>query len=201
MTQEGGLKNGKILPPDYTMTRYGLFARFVTLEDAEFILSLRVAQKSKYLSPVDNDIEKQRAWLREYKKREAQGLDYYFIFYEDGVPVGLDRLYDFNGKEFSSGSWVFAATAPFGCAFLACVMVRELAFYDLGFDYERVPQGVHVDNVNVKNFDFKMIGMKDLGRVQTPMGEFISLGLSKDDFEKGRKKILSLLRIPYVSYK
>ena len=190
----------KVLPSDYTINRYGLFARMVTIEDAEFILSLRTAQKSKYLSPVDDDIEKQEAWLREYKKREAAGLEYYFIFYKDGTPVGLDRLYDFNGKEFSSGSWVFSQDAPFGSAFLASTITREVAFYELGFEYEKVLQGVHVDNTSVRNYDINIAGMKDIGRYHTAFGEYISLGLSKEDFEVGRKRILRMLRIPYAPY-
>lgn len=41
--------------------------RNVQVEDAEFILSLRLdPQKGGHLSPVEADVEKQREWIRQY---------------------------------------------------------------------------------------------------------------------------------------
>ncbi|MEL0638710.1 hypothetical protein V6259_18405 [Marinomonas sp. TI.3.20] len=42
--------------------------RVAQVEDAEFILHLRLLQhKAQYLSPVKNDLVKQKAWLEGYK--------------------------------------------------------------------------------------------------------------------------------------
>ena len=42
--------------------------RPVEIDDAEFILSLRIDQKlNQYLSPVENDLEKQREWIKNYR--------------------------------------------------------------------------------------------------------------------------------------
>lgn len=183
----------KILPSDYTINRYGLYARFVEESDAQFILDIRTNEHAKYMNDVSNDLEKQIQWIREYKEREKQGKDYYFIFYKDNKPCGLNRIYDFRGEVFSTGSWAFTQDAPFGAAFLASVICREIAFYELGLDREEVDLGVHVDNTSVMKFDFS-IGMKEIGRVMTEKGEYISLGITRLDFEKGKKRILRMFR-------
>ena len=42
--------------------------RPVEIDDAEFILSLRIDPKlNQYLSPVENDLEKQREWIKNYR--------------------------------------------------------------------------------------------------------------------------------------
>ncbi len=62
------------LPLGFKMNKYGIDVRFVEESDAEFILSLRTDPKlSRYLHATDNDVEKQRQWIRKYKEREAHG--------------------------------------------------------------------------------------------------------------------------------
>ena len=42
--------------------------RPVEIDDAKFILSLRIDPKlNQYLSPVENDLEKQREWIKNYR--------------------------------------------------------------------------------------------------------------------------------------
>ena len=182
------------LPIDFAIDKYGLFARLVNESDAEYIYNLRSNPKlSKYIHKVDSSVESQRKWIKDYKKREEEGIDYYFIFYKDGKPVGLNRLYNIEGKSFQSGSWLFSQDAPFGVSFLAQIILREIAFFDWNFEYENCPIGVHVDNVNVLRFDL-LAGMKETGRIiDDEVGEFISLGLTKEDFILGRKRILRIL--------
>lgn len=184
----------KILPSDYVIDKYGLKARLVNEADSEYILALRTGSHTKYMHTVDADLEKQNQWTREYKIREAAGLDYYFIFYKENEPIGLNRIYEIRGDVFSTGSWTFGSNAPFGSAFLAQIILREIAFFDLGLRYEDDPIGVHVENKSVLNYNF-MAGLKDTGRVTIEEGEYVSLGLTKEDFINGRSKILRMLRI------
>ena len=45
--------------------------RLVNESDASFILSLRLNENyNKFLSSVNNDIEKQKVWIRNYKQKE-----------------------------------------------------------------------------------------------------------------------------------
>lgn len=184
----------KVLPSDYSVNRFGMFARFVKEEDAQFIIDLRTNEHARYMNDVSDDLEGQINWIRRYKEREKQGLDYYFIFFKDDKPIGLNRIYDMHGDVFSTGSWTFAQDAPFGTAFLAQVVCRDIAFYELGLGREEVATGVHVDNINVMRYNI-MVGMKEIGRVMTEKGEYISVGLTKEDYEKGRKRIFKMTGI------
>ena len=74
-----------ILPSNFEISKYGLHARFVIESDAEFILSLRTnPMLSRFLHSTDNDVEKQKIWIRNYKERERNGTDYYFIYDANG---------------------------------------------------------------------------------------------------------------------
>ena len=102
------------LDSDFTYEKYGLQLRFVNEDDAEFIIKLRTDPKlGKFIHSTSSDIEEQKKWIRAYKKREQAGTDYYFIFFKDGVPVGLNRLYWIKEDSYTSGSWVFSPDAPF----------------------------------------------------------------------------------------
>ena len=184
-----------ILSPDFTLQKYGLFCRFVDEADAEFIVKLRTDPiLSRYLHATDNDVEKQKSWIREYKIRERRGEEYYFIFYKDENPVGLNRVYNIHGKTFTTGSWVFSHDAPFECSIAASIMIRELCFEQVGLELEDGYDGVHVDNTQVFKFN-KMIGLKETKRYMTEEGEFISMQMTKENFEKNKPRLLK-----YIGY-
>ena len=181
------------LSKDYTIDRYGLQARLVEEKDAQFIVDLRTNHHTRFMSTVSSDLKKQIEWIKNYKKREEEGTDYYFIFSKNGKDIGLNRIYDIRSDIFSTGSWAFTQEAPFGAAFLAQVICREIAFDELGLAYEEDPIGVHVENVNVLKYNFA-VGLKDIGRVTIEKGEYVSLGLTKEDFEKGKEYTFKLTR-------
>ena len=109
-----------ILPEDFTMEKYGLYARFVNESDAEFIIKLRTDPKlGKLIHDTSSSYEQQLEWIRNYKVRERKGEDYYFIFYKDDEPVGLNRMYCIHDTTFTTGSWVFSPEAPFDCCIAA----------------------------------------------------------------------------------
>ena len=118
-----------ILPPDFKIKKYGLSARFVNESDAEFIVKLRTDPNlSRYIHSTDNDLHKQEEWIREYKEREKAGMEYYFIFYIDGKPYGLERIYDIRDNSFTHGSLVFDSNSPFGASIKADIITREVGF-------------------------------------------------------------------------
>lgn len=185
----------EILPPDFTMERYGLFARFVNENDAVFILKLRTDENlGRWIHSTENDVEKQKQWLREYKKRERKGEDYYFIFFKDGMPVGLNRMYHIVNTTFTTGSWIFDKEAPVECSIAASIMVRELAFEQLGFTFEHAFDGVHVNNKKVIRFNH-MMGLKDIGLIEDVKGTYIQQSLTPEDFAKNKPKMLKYLGI------
>jgi hypothetical protein len=71
-------------------------------------------------------------------------------------------------------------------------MVRELAFEQMGMELEDGWDGVHVDNLKVIKFN-KMIGLKETGRLMDVKGEYISMQMTKEDFEKNKIKLLKYI--------
>ena len=72
--------------------------RLVEVSDAKFIYDMRQDSKSKYLSVVNSGVESQIEWIKEYKKREFKGSEYYFVIEsKNNESLGLVRLYDFRG--------------------------------------------------------------------------------------------------------
>ena len=137
-----------IIAPDYTIEKYGLKARFVVESDAEFIVKLRTDESlSKYIHSTNSNIDKQKEWIRNYKVREALGQEYYFIFYCNDIPVGLERIYNITEDTFTHGSLVFSPDSPIGSSVKADIITRELGFSVLNkktnlFDVSKGNNGV-----------------------------------------------------------
>jgi hypothetical protein len=117
------------LPPDFELDRYGLHVRLVNENDAKFILKLRTDPTlNKYIHKTDEDVASQVAWIRKYKLRERDGIEFYFIFSYNGVEYGVDRLYKIHDKDFVSGSWLFLPLSPIGVSSLAGIITKEIAY-------------------------------------------------------------------------
>lgn len=182
-----------ILPSDFSIDKYGMQIRLVNEKDAEFILMLRTdPTKSKYLGYTDPHIENQINWIREYKKREKEGLDYYFIYYYDGKPAGVNRLYHISDDHFIHGSWLFSNDVPPFCSLAAAVIARQIAFYDLGLNIEIDTDGIHEDNTGVIQFA-SFMGEEFTGTRENEMGVFKTGVLTKESFEKHLPQILRLI--------
>jgi RimJ/RimL family protein N-acetyltransferase len=109
--------------------------RVVEEKDAEFILSLRMdKRRNKYLSSVDNNLSKQLAWIEQYKRREKNGSEYYFVIesHEKNL-LGLVRLYNFTHNSFEWGSWLIKSDAPRTTGIESALLVYEFGFYTLHF--------------------------------------------------------------------
>ena len=119
-----------VITDGFSSIRYGLYVRLVIEEDAPFILKLRTDSRlNHFIHATENDLEKQVQWIREYKVRERQGKEYYFLFMgENGCKYGVSRIYNITDSSFTSGSWIFSPEAPFGAGFLGDIISREVAF-------------------------------------------------------------------------
>lgn len=104
----------------------------VQVEDAEFILSLRLdPRKSRHLSAVEGGIEKQREWIRQY--RQSEGQAYFIICDRAGEKLGTVRIYDAADDSFSWGSWIMKDGAPPSAGIESAVLVYQLATISWGF--------------------------------------------------------------------
>ncbi|WP_368160636.1 GNAT family N-acetyltransferase [Aeromonas sp. R5-3] len=133
--------------------------RLIDVGDAEFILSLRTdGRLNRHLSQTSSSLEQQRDWIKNYKERESQGDEYYFIIYrnDNNEAVGTVRLYDFirDKKSFCWGSWILNENKTKYAAMESAFLVYQIAFEKLGF--ERAHFDVRRENVKVIAFHQKM---------------------------------------------
>ena len=110
--------------------------RTVTTEDAEFIYNMRQNQnKTKYLSKVTGTVESQKEWIKNYKQREDEQKEFYFLIEsKDEEKLGLVRMYDFQDESFCWGSWLIKEDAPKTTAIESALQIYEFGFYNLGFE-------------------------------------------------------------------
>ena len=185
----------KILPSDYHGQRYGLTYRFVEERDAEFIFQLRTDPKlSKYIHDVHGGVEQQVEWIRKYKRREAMGDEYYLIFFKDGNPVGLNRLYSFHDTTYTGGSWVMVPNSAMEVVLAVPLIIREIAFEELGMTFEDNYDATHVENKKVIKFN-QMFGCKIYKHFMDVKGEYVAMSLTKEDFEVNKPRLIKMLNL------
>lgn len=132
------------LTSNFEFEKYGLNVRLVNENDAEFIVSLRNDIRARFMNTVTHDIENQKRWIKEYKEREAKGLDYYFIYYLKGQPLGVNRIYNIKNDTFVGGSLVFKKDCDFEIPILA-----TLIQFFIGF--EVLDKSICFGNIRKKN--------------------------------------------------
>lgn len=118
--------------------------RTVDINDAEFIYTMRQNQdKTKYLSKVTGTVESQKEWIKNYKQREQDKKEFYFVIEsKEKEKLGLVRMYDFKDDSFLGnsqssfcwGSWLIKEDAPKTTAIESALQIYEFGFYSLGFE-------------------------------------------------------------------
>ena len=177
------------LTSSFEMSRYGLHVRLVNESDAEFILSLRRDEKlSRFIHYTDDDIEKQRLWIREYKKREEQGTEYYFIYDIGGEYLGVNRIYSIKNRVCTGGSWICRPQAEYRFAIATSLFIRDIMFEVIGFEKEVFE--VRKANVGVVKTQ-KLMGAEITGENEIDF----SFQLDKEKYLLNRKKIIRLLNL------
>lgn len=178
------------LPSNFELDRYGLHCRLVNGDDAEFILKLRTNEHlSRFIHPTENNLEMQIDYIRAYKERELQGIDYYFMFFLDDKPVGVNRLYHITEKEFTFGSWVFEEGLPYWVSCAGAIIAREFGFEVLNKEREVDIEGTHEDNKGVIMFS-RMLGMDFNGERMDDKGRYLTGYMLKESFEKNKQRFI-----------
>lgn len=178
------------LPEDFTLSRYGIDVRLVNIEDSEFILSLRTSKRGQILNKTDNDLLKQIEWMKEYKAREAKGLDYYFIHYYQGEPVGVNRIYyiDYENKSCITGSWVIKEGTDYDVSLKTMLILREIVF-------EIMEAEVSLGDTRKSNKPmqrlYKMLEIEMIGETDE---EYLYKSI-KSKYQYGQEKIKKLIGI------
>ena len=106
--------------------------RLVEVKDSEFILSLRLdPQRASYLNSTDASVEKQREWTRNYKLREAQNKEFYFLIEAQGEALGTIRVYNITDNNCYWGSWITKPNSPKGFGKRALILTLKFIFEEL----------------------------------------------------------------------
>jgi len=91
-----------------TIEYKGIKLRFVEADDAEFIVSIRNDEKkSRFISKTSQDVDAQKKWISDYKEREQQKKEYYFIAVDEkNEDYATYRVYKIESGLPEIGSWV-----------------------------------------------------------------------------------------------
>lgn len=122
------------------ITKYGITLRFIEIADAEFVVNLRNdASKGRFISATSTDVSVQENWISNYKERELDKKEYYFIAVDsEGTMFSTYRVYDITVDSVEIGSWVSKPGYSVGMNSIKVdLIVKEFVFDNLGFDILR----------------------------------------------------------------
>ncbi|MGA1933770.1 GNAT family N-acetyltransferase [Arcobacter sp. YIC-464] len=127
--------------------------------DSSFIFEMRQNKnKTKFLSKISGTVETQRKWISNYKLKEKEKKEFYFVIEsKKNEKLGLVRLYDFRDDSFCWGSWLIKENAPKTTAIESALQVYEFAFNKLNFKQSHFD--VRKNNARVVSFH-KRFGAK-----------------------------------------
>ena len=150
--------------------------------DSEFILSLRCDEKkSKYLHKTENNVEKQREYIRRYKNLTDEL--FFIIENKKHEPIGTYRVYDLKEDSFCIGSWLMVDTcSPFEMM-EGEYLSKMYAFEQTGF--EKFHFDVRKDNKKVIKYH-KTMGAKQVG--ETDLDYLFEC--TKEDYLKRIKRFM-----------
>ena len=133
----------------------GVRLRLVSEADSEFIVNLRNDETlNRHVSKSTSNCSKQLAWIQDYKLREAQGEEYYFIIESAGLSVGTVRIYDIRAGSFCWGSWIIMRGTEPVVAIKSAILIYDYAFDVLGFMQSHLD--VRKENRSVNAFHIRM---------------------------------------------
>lgn len=118
------------------MERYGLKVRLATEQDTDFIMSLRTNKElTKFIHKTENDVQKHLSWFGKYKEREAEARDYYFIYYKEGKPIGLNRIYNVFEYYGTIGSWLCSPDNETEVSLATHFFLHDIIFEVMNLDF------------------------------------------------------------------
>ena len=138
------------------LNKYNIKLRFVEETDADFIIKLRTdTAKSRYISETDSDVEKQKLWIKEYKKREENGDEYYFIAIdENNIEFATYRIYNKRENSIEIGSFVSKPQYDNPINVIKVDVILKTFVFNV-LNYSRLSFEVRKENKSVVNYHKK----------------------------------------------
>lgn len=169
--------------------KYGYLFKLVEIEDAEFILRLRNnPELSAHLSETSTKIELQKEWIKEYKKRERRGIEYYIICIDPKTnrKLGLNRIYNITSSEFEVGSWLYEPNLEISTSIIGDIIARSFGFEFLNVD-------ICVFNVRKENKSVLRYHLGYKPEIVNEDEKNIFFKLSEEAFKFQKYKLLKIL--------
>jgi RimJ/RimL family protein N-acetyltransferase len=165
-----------------------LTLRLIEPEDAAYVHSLRSNPAyNTHLSKVTGTVDDQRKWIEDYKSREAQGQEFYYVIErKDGTRCGLVRLYDIEAVSFTWGSWILDENKTRMAALESAVLSFGIGFDTLEMHSAIVD--VRVANEHAAAF-YKRLGMVETHRTD----QDIFFNYTREQFDTDRTHHLKQL--------
>ena len=165
-----------------------LALRLIQLEDAAYVHGLRMNPAyNQYLSEVRGTAEDQRNWIENYKIREAEGREFYYVIeHKDGQPCGVVRLYNLEAESFTWGSWILDANKPPKAALESAVLSFGTGFK--AFDRQRANIDVRINNEHAQAF-YRRLGMIETHKTETDIF-FVYARIRYEADREGYMKVL-----------
>lgn len=177
------------LPDNFETKGLGLSVRLVTESDVDYILSLRTNKTlARFIHQTDNDRHSQIEWIRQYKQREKEGRDYYFIYILDGKPVGLNRIYNIFEYYGTIGSWICNPDNDVEISLKTYILMFDMLFEYIGLDitlFDVRKTNKHVWKLH-KQLGAISVGESDIDYYFT---------LNKDTYYKNRENFIDLFNL------
>ena len=125
-----------LTPRNIVIQTDGIRMRLVEKSDAKFIVDLRTDEiLGRYISFTSPDVGEQIKWINEYKKREAERKEFYFIFEDSNhKPWGTIRIYNLKNDHFSLGSWICQPGKNAKIALKAHIIGLDYGFIRLNYN-------------------------------------------------------------------
>lgn len=167
----------------------GLEVRLVDEKDVDYILSLRTNKHlTRFIHLTDDNRGKQLDWIRSYKKREQEGREYYFIYFHEGKPIGLNRIYNIYEYYGTIGSWICNPNNETEVSLATYMLMFDLMFDHIKLDITLFD--VRKENKHVWKLH-KMLGAQLVGESEIDF----YFTLNKVTYYKNRINIINLFNL------
>lgn len=177
------------LPENFKLHSLGLEVRLVCEDDVDYILSLRTNKHlARFIHQTDGDRDKQIEWIQNYKGREREGREYYFIYFFKGEPVGLNRIYNIYDYYGTIGSWICNPSNETEVSLATYILM-----FDLMFDYIKLNITIFdVRKVNRHVWKLhKLLGAQSVG--ESDIDYYFTL--NKETYYSKRNDIINLFNL------
>lgn len=125
----------KPLSQNFSLKKYGISVRLVNESDTDYILGLRTDKiRTRFIHQTSESRAKHLQWFANYKKREKEARDYYFIYEKDGKPIGVNRIYNIFEYYGTIGSWICNPDNPVEVSMATYFLMLDILFEVLDLD-------------------------------------------------------------------